>query len=60
MTIEKTWNTILEYDIATEKELMLVTSILGYNKGILNKIIYARTGYRTIEQFIEQYQDVES
>ena len=60
MTTEKMWNTILEYSIATKEELMLVTDISGYNKRTLNDVIYFRTGYRNIEQFLEQYQDVES
>lgn len=53
MSIEKIWNTIIEYNIATENELMLITSILGYNEETLNQVIYARTGYRDIEQYLE-------
>lgn len=55
MEIEKIWDTILEYGIATEEELMLVTGINGYNVEALNDIIYYRTGYRSLEQFLEQY-----
>jgi len=49
--IEQLWEKIIEYGIATEKELQLVRYINGYNIDSLNSVIYARTGYRDIEQF---------
>lgn len=53
------WNKIVEYGIATDDELQLVTSINGYNRDTLNNVIYVRTGYRTFEQFfpIKKYYD---
>ena len=51
MELNKLWDAIIEYEIATENELDLVTDINGYNEDALNDIIYARTGYRDIEQF---------
>ena len=48
--IEQLWEKIIEYGIATEKELQLVRYINGYNIDSLNSVIYARTGYRNIEQ----------
>ena len=47
------WEEIVYFGIATEEELQLVTSINGYNEESLNDIIYARTGYRDIEQYKE-------
>ena len=47
------WEKIVEYGIATEDELQLVTDIVGYNLEALNDIIYARTGYRDLEQYEE-------
>ena len=44
---------LVKHGIATEEELQLVTCINGYNKEALNDIVYARTGYHTIEQFLE-------
>ena len=42
---------LLEYGYATEEEISLVTSIMGYNLEALDKgILYSRTGYRTLEQ----------
>ena len=51
--IGEIWDAIIMYGIATEEELQLVTCINGYNEEALNDIVYARTGYRSIEQFLE-------
>lgn len=51
---EKTWDLIVEYNIATDDEIRLVTSINGHNMEALNDIIYARTGYRSIDQLMEE------
>ena len=47
---------IIDFGIATEKEVSLVTSINGYNEDSLNSILYARTGYRSWSQ----YEDCET
>ena len=52
MDIAKLWDLIVEYGVATEEELQLVTSINGYSLETLTDVIYVRTGY-SIEQFIE-------
>tara|TARA_R100001163_G_C5044152_1_gene181705 strand:+ start:1107 stop:1364 length:258 start_codon:yes stop_codon:yes gene_type:complete len=46
---------LLEYGYATEEEISLVTSIMGYNLEALEGILYSRTGYRTLEQ-IRDYE----
>lgn len=46
---------IIEYGIATEEELKLVTCINGNTVDTLNDVIYVRTGYRNIEQFKENF-----
>ena len=51
--IGEIWDAIIMYRIATEEELQLVTCINGYNKETLNDVVYVRTGYRSIEQFLE-------
>ena len=48
------WDAIVEHGIATEEELELVTAINGYNEDTLNDVIYVRTGYRNIEQLLEE------
>ena len=47
------WDSIINYGIATDDELQLVTSINGYSVESLNDVIYCRTGYHDIEQFEE-------
>ena len=59
MTISEMWDTIVEeYAIATWEELELITAIDGYNEDTLNNVIYVRTGYRDIEQLLEDWQEV--
>lgn len=48
------WDAIVEYGIATEEELSLVTAIDGYNEDTLNNVIYVRTGCRNIEQLLDE------
>ena len=49
-TINEVWDLLIEYGVATQEELELITCINGYNIDTLNDVIYARTGYRDIEQ----------
>lgn len=51
--INKIWSYLLEYSVATEEELQLITSINGFSENTLNEVIYARTGYRSFEQLQE-------
>lgn len=50
--IEKIWDYLVESEIATEEELDLITCINGYSVETLNDVIYARTGYRSLDQLI--------
>ena len=50
---EETFDEIIERGIATESEVQLVCCIKGYSIETLNAIIYARTGYRDLEQLKE-------
>ena len=47
---ENIWDYLIDNGVATEDELLLVTNINGYNTEALNSVLYARTGYRNIEQ----------
>lgn len=48
------WQKIEDYGIATYEEIDLVTSINGLSVDTLNDIIYARTGYRDMDQYEEE------
>ena len=52
-TSEEIWDYIVEQGIAIEDECRLVTNINGYNEESLNDIIYAKVGYRSVEQMEE-------
>ena len=52
------WDAIVEHGIATEEELELVTAINGFHDDALNDVIFVRTGYRNIEQFLEDWEEV--
>ena len=51
--IYELWDYLIDNEIATEKEINLVTSINGTNLDSLESILYSRTGYRSLEQITE-------
>ena len=52
---EEKYDTVVEYSVATEEELDLVKYIVpGSWTEIIDDIIYARTGYRSFEQWAEE------
>lgn len=53
INLEETWDKIIELEIATESELQLVTSLNGYSIETLNSVVYARTAYRTLNDYLE-------
>lgn len=59
MEKDEYWGLLIEYGIATEDELQLITSINGYSEETLNDVLYARTGYRSWEQYCEA-DDIEN
>ena len=53
MNTNEIYDYLIDYGIATEKEISLVCSINGTNEDSLNSILYSRTGYRDVEQIKE-------
>lgn len=49
MNFDELYNKLIMLDIATEDEIDLVCCINGNTIDTLNDILYARTGYRDIE-----------
>lgn len=47
------WDFIVDYNIATNEELELVTYINGYNLQALNDVIEVRTGYHDMDQYLD-------
>ena len=56
MTNDEFFDFLVEYGIATEEEILLVSKINGYSEETLNDILYARTGNRSVEQFLEEIE----
>ena len=44
------WDFIVDNNIATDNEVILVSDINGWNEETMTDIIYARTGLRSYEQ----------
>lgn len=56
----ETYDYIVDLGIATQEEINLVRNVLnGSWEDIFNAIIFARTGYRTVEQYIEMMEEEE-
>ena len=45
---------LIDYSIVTEDEFALVTSINGHNLEAVESMLYARTGYRSYGQLLEE------
>lgn len=48
------YETLIEKEMFTEEELNLITSINGSSVETLNDCIYARYGYRSLEQMLDE------
>lgn len=51
------WDMITELEIATSEELGLACALCGSTEETLNRVIYIRTGYRTIEQILNEDEE---
>ena len=51
------WDYLIDYEIATEDEIKLVTSINGTNLDTFESILYSRTGYRSLDQIKMEEED---
>ena len=54
---EELYDYLIDYEIATEKEINLVCSINGTNLDSLESILYSRTGYHDLEQIKDMEED---
>lgn len=54
-TVDEIWDLLINYNVATDNELRLVTTINGYNEEALLDVLYVRTGLRSIEQLLDEY-----
>ena len=50
------WDAMTELGIATDEEIGLATALCGRNIGTLESVLYIRTGYRSLSQFLEDME----
>ena len=53
MTKAMKWDYLTSYGVASEDELQLVTDVSGYSHEVLDSVLYARTGYRDFDTWVE-------
>lgn len=55
LSVDDMYSILLDFNVATQKELNLVTSINGFNEESFYAILYVRTGLR---RFIDLFEEV--
>jgi predicted Ser/Thr protein kinase len=53
--LQQLWHYIIDYEIATENELIHETNQNGLNLTTLQQLLYNKTGYTTFAQHIEAH-----
>ena len=48
------WDNMTELGIATDEELNLACALCGITEETLKRVLYIRTGYRSLEQMWEE------
>lgn len=48
------WDNMTELGIATNEELGLACALCGTTEETLKRVLYIKTGYRSIEQILEE------
>jgi len=51
--IEILWDLLVNFELASESTLQLITRLNGYNLETMENVLYALTGYQSYEQFME-------
>ena len=53
MEEQEIYDYLVEMGIASEEELDIITGINGFSEETLNSVIYYKTAYQDIEQYLE-------
>lgn len=51
--IDKLWDLLVNYELASESTLQLITRLNGYSLETMENVLYVLTGYHSYEQFME-------
>lgn len=57
MSIDNYYDYLVEYEIVNVDTLDTITGIYGMDESTLDDVLYYKTGYRDIEQYLE-YNDI--
>ena len=52
--VDDLWSYLVDNEFFTTAELELITSMNGYNIDTLNDALYARYGYHSLDQMLEE------
>ncbi len=52
--VNEAWDYLISNGIVSEETLQVITNINGYSEETLNDVLYAVTGYRSIEQLEDE------
>lgn len=53
--LNEMYDTMIALELCTAKEIELVTDIYGYKEQAFNDIVYSRTGFESLSQYLESY-----
>jgi hypothetical protein len=51
--LNKIWDLLVNYELASEETLQLITRLNGYSLETMESVLYTLTGYHSYEQFME-------
>jgi len=55
--VEDLFNQLIDLNLFTAEELELITCINGFTVETLNDCLFARYGYRDINQMLEEWEE---
>ena len=59
ITVADLYDQLIDLNLFTEEELQLITCINGFTVETLNDCIFARYGYRDLQQILEYEEEEE-
>lgn len=59
MELNEYYDYLINMEIVSEETLDTITAINGYSEETLDDVLYVKSGYRDIEQYLE-YEDMET
>lgn len=57
MTVEEMYDYLMDVVGVEEQTLSVACSLCGYNTDTMNRVLYALTGYNSVEQYREEMEE---